>query len=260
MAQHMWTIRQEQVDIFEQGAWRSFEDEMVVHSKAFSPTLCRVIGDEQLRLAIRSAVNRASNYRFTCRGPIRLFIEMMFLCGSAFDTDPQYPEIGKVLNSAGDEMARAQRIHEGQLDYLETVSGLGAGNVRRALSGLLAFAREPLTISRNDLAAALVREMTRIFPQKVAYTGEGGLRTLIDEGFAEAQRYGLHEVRHQGLLVVLMFAFGHGCTNDPLYPWIGRTLQDEKIAGPAARAERLEKKSVTWLEHVLARPHQGGQT
>ena len=61
------------------------------------------------------------------------------------------------------------------------------------------------------------------------------------------------------MVVVLMFAFGHGCTDDPLYPWISRTLKNERIVDPAARAGRLEKKAVTWLEHVLARPQKGEQ-
>jgi len=50
-----------------------------------------------------------------------------------------------------------------------------------------------------------------------------------------------------------MFSFGHGCTDDPLYPWISRTLHDERIVNSEARAARLEKKAVTWLEHVNAR-------
>jgi hypothetical protein len=54
------------------------------------------------------------------------------------------------------------------------------------------------------------------------------------------------------MVVALMFAFGHGCTRDPLYPWISHTLADEKIVSPAARAERLEKKARTWLDHVIA--------
>ena len=48
-----------------------------------------------------------------------------------------------------------------------------------------------------------------------------------------------------------MFAFGHGCCEDPLYPWIARTLTDEKITDAEARAKRLEKKAITWLDHVL---------
>ena len=253
----MLIIRREQMEVFRREAASRFEDEMVVHSKLFSPRLCEVMGDEQLRAALRSAMNRAADYGFTCRGPIRLFIEMMFLCGSGFDTDPQYPDVGKVLRAFGDQMQRAEQIHEGYLDYLERVAGPGAANVRRALKELLILARAPLSLYSAELPASLVQEMTRIFPQKVAYTGEAALHTLIDEGMAKASKYGFSTARQQALLVVLMFAFGHSCTADDLYPWIARTLNDERITDPAARARRLEKKAVTWLDHVLAREEQG---
>lgn len=252
-------IRAEQMKVFEQGARRRFDEEMLVHGKSFSPRLCELIGDEQLRVALRSAMNRANGYGFTYRGPIRLFIETMFLLGSAFDTDPQYPAVSESLRASGDQMQRAEEIHEGLLDYLEKVSGPDAANVREALEQLSIFARMPITLSSNNLVAGLIQEMTRIFPRKAAYIGEAGLTTLIQEGIAEARKHDFSSVRQQTLIVVLMFAFGHGCTGDPLYPWIARTLQDPRIIGPAARAERLEKKAVTWLEHVLARDDPGQQ-
>jgi len=245
-------IRTEQMETFEQAARQRFEEEMVEHSKNFAPPICEVIGDDQLRVALRSAMTRAGSYGFTYRGPIRLFIEMMFLCGSSFDTDPQYPAIAGVLRSPADQMDRAEQIHQGFLDYLERVSGPGAENVHKALKDLLAFARTPVTFS-NDFASDLLREMRRIFPQKAAYVGEPGLRALIDEAIDEARQYHFPTNRETALLAVLKYGFGHGCTDDPLYPWISRTLRDEKIKDPAARAARLEKKSLTWLEHVVAR-------
>jgi hypothetical protein len=244
-------IRAEQMRAFEQASRRRFDEEMVEHSRNFSPRLCEVIGDAQLRLALVSAMGRAEGYGFTYRGPIRLFIEMMFLCGSAFDTDPQYAGVGESLRASGDQMQRAQQIHEKYLDYLEKVSGAGAANVRKALGDLLIFARGPITFS-SDFVAGMLEEMNRIFPQKAAYVGEAGLKTIIDEAITEARQYRFETARQSALLVVLKFAFGHGCTGDPLYPWIERTLKDERIAAPAARAERLEKKAVTWLEHVVA--------
>jgi hypothetical protein len=79
----------------------------------------------------------------------------------------------------------------------------------------------------------------------------------MKEALAEAEVYGFTTVRQQVLIVTLKFAFGHGCTDDPLYPWISRTLQDRKIKSPQARAARLEKKAVTWLEHVIADNERG---
>jgi hypothetical protein len=46
-----------------------FEDEMVVHSREFNPPLCKVLGEEQLRVALRAAIKRAGNCGFTHRGP-----------------------------------------------------------------------------------------------------------------------------------------------------------------------------------------------
>jgi hypothetical protein len=251
-------IRAEQMKVFEERAWQQFEEEMMAHSKDFSPRLCEVIGDEQLRVAVRAAIARAVDYGFTNRGPIRLFVEMMFLCGSLFDTDPQYPALGEALRSETDQMRRAEQIHDLHNAYLERVSGVGAVNVHTALRGLVAFARRPLTVSFDDLHGDMLLEMQHIFPQKVAFVPEEGLRALIDEGIAEAQRYSFEGVRPSVLLVVLKFAFGHGCTDDPLYPWIARTLKDQRIVGPEARATRLEKKALTWLQHVVANNEERG--
>ena len=250
----MWTIRQEQTEAFRQYHLQKFEDEMVEHSREFSPRLCRVLGDEQLRVALRSAMKHANNYGFTNKGPLRLFIEMMFLCGSAFDTDPQYAGVGDILRSPGDQMLRAEQIHQGSLAYLEQVSGRDGVNVRRALVEVSKLRQAPLMISGANFVADLLQEMRRIFPQKAAYIGETRLTSLIHEGIAESRTVGFSTIRQGTLIVVLMFAFGHGCTQDPLYPWISRTLRDHRIVGPTARADRLERKAFTWLSHVLARP------
>ena len=245
--------------VLEQAARRRFEDEMVVHSKEFSPRLCEVIGEEQLRVALRGAMARAANYGFTYRGPIRLFIEMIFLFGSAFDTDPQYPWAAKILRTTDGQMQRAEQIYAKVLDYLEKVSGPEDVNTRRALGSLRDLAQRPVTFSTNDFVPGMLREIQCGFPQKADYIGDRALTALIREGCAEARKY-CFPLRGEALVVTLMFAFGLGCTDDPLYPWISNTFKDERIMNPTARTERLERKAVTWLEHVLASPMEGAQT
>ena len=246
-------IRNAQMKALEEDGRRRFEEEMMAHSREFAEPICKIIGDEQLRIVLRSAMSRAADYGFTLRGPIRLFIEMTFLSGSGFDTDPQYPEVGKVLRASDHEMVRAEKIHQGYQDYLARVSGPRAANVHTALKGLLSFAQKPPIIPADNFVPFMLGEMRRVFPQKTAYVGEAALTALIHEAAAVAQKYEFPSVREQALIAVLMFAFGHGCTNDPLYPWISNTLRDSRIVDAAARARRLEKKAVTWLEHVVAR-------
>jgi hypothetical protein len=253
----MLTIRGEQLNVLEQAALRRFEDEIAVYSKELSPTLCRILGEKQLRVALRQAMDRAALYGFTNRGPMRLYIELAFFCGSDFDTDPQYPAIGELLRSSADQMQRAERIHEGYLDYLEGVSGPGNINVREALEALFAYAREQHAFYWDGLETTILRETNLLFPLRSAYVGEDGILGLVHEARAEAEKYGLGTARSVVLLTILKFAFGHGCTNDPLYPWISRTLKDGRIVSASARAARLERKAITWLGHVLARPRQG---
>lgn len=254
-------IRPEQMETLSKVPARAFEDEMVAHLAEYSPPLFKVIKEDQMRRAVHFGLSQAGEYELTLRGPIRLYLEMMLLFGSHFDTDPQYPWANEILSDhdSGSEMERAEQLYEKVLDYLEQVSGPDAANTRKALSELSVLAREPETLSANNLAADIRQEMTRVFPQKATYVGEEGIEALIREGIDEAQKYQFATVRGKALLVVLMFAFGHGCTDDLLYPWIARTLKDEKIINPAARAERLEKKAVTWLEHVLPSLVEGAQ-
>jgi len=256
----MFKIRPAQMEVLKDEALKRFENEMVLHSKEFSPRLSEVLGDKQLRVAIRQAMTRSDSYGFTNRGPIRLYIELMFLYGSDFDTDPQYPEMTEVLNAKNNQMQRAEKLYQGVLDYQEQVSGQNNVNVREALEALLIFAKMPVLVDENNFELEMLQELTRAFPQKVKYVGEEGLITLIREGRAEAQKHGFSALRGEAMMVILKFAFGHGCTDDPLYPWMSRTLKDERIKDSSARAKRLEKKAVTWLNHVLARPQQDVET
>lgn len=256
----MLRIRPEQMKVFEEAAWLSFEDEMVIHSREFNPLLCDVLDEEELRAALRQAIKRAIGYGFTCKGPIRLYIELMFLFGSRFDTDPQYPMLAELLNAPGFEMDRAGQLHKIVGDYLDKVSGENGIYEDRALERFSVVVREPIAYSSDELDETLVREMIRIYPQKAVLIGEEGLASLIREGRQEALKFGFNTVQGQAMIVRLMYGFGHGCTDDPLYPWISRTLKDGKIADPASRAKRLEKKALTWLDQVLERLHEGAQS
>lgn len=248
----MLQLREDQMERFRAAQAEQFERRMVAHAGDFAPDLYRVIGPEQMRLAIRPALDRGRAYGFTFCGPLRLFVEMTLLCGSGFDTDPQYPALRDALKAPADQMLRAQQLFELIVQQQSKVAGPDAENVFRALQTLWIIAREPNRYHLQHLDEQLLWDMTAIFPEKAAYVREPALRDLIASGRTEAVRYGFDTARAQALIPILMFSFGHWCANDPLYPWIARTLTDPKIVSPAARAKRLENKAVTWLDHVLA--------
>ena len=254
----MLVIRREQMNSLGQDFLRRFEDEMVCHGRDFSPRLSEVIGQEQLCIAVRSAIRRAGEYGFTQRGPVRLFVELTMLCGSAFDTDPQYDLLGKTLRGQGDQMSRAEQMFAVYVEYLETVCGVDNANVARALTNLMLFARTQMSFP-NGFDAGMLDYIAEIFPQKSVYTGEANMVRLIHHAAARARSFGFSTHRHSALLIALMVGFGHGCTEDPLYPWISRTLADPLIVDPVRRAERLEKQALTWLQHVLGERQARGR-
>lgn len=237
-----------------------FVSEMVEHSRGWAPRLCGTISEPQLRLAVQQIIEAGCRHDLTHRGPLRLCVETMFVFGSGFDSDPQCPQLGQILRDAGPQSERAEALYERVVEYLEEVSGEQASNVHVAMRNLLTFAQSPIRFADSQFAGGMVWAMGTIFPQKAAYVGEANLHRLVEEARSIADQHGFVDIRAKALLAALMFAFGHGCTEDPLYPWIAATLADDRIVDPAARAQHLERKTMTWLEHVLADHHAGNPT
>ena len=250
----MLIIRKEQMEAFEQSAIRNFENEMVRHMKKFSPLHCKVIGDNGVREVIRLGIDRAEKYSLTNRGPVRFYIELMFMFGSDFDTDPQLPWAGKILNDpmAMDQMEQADQVHEKTTDYLDNVAGPVNAYTLDALRGIRRAASEDVTFSGEAFESGMLSQMKRMYPQKCKYVGDAPLRMLIQRGIELATTSSVTTTRGVALFVVLMFALGHGFSDDPLFPWASRTLKDPKIVDPDKRAQRLEDKAITYLDRVLA--------
>lgn len=231
---------------------------MVAHLAGFSPPLFKTLGEAQMRVAVRFGVDRAAAHDFTLRGPVRLYLEMMLLFGSHFETDPQYPWAAELLkNRDVEQMQRAESLYEKTVDYREKVVGPDDAYALKALRNISMLAQQPLLIPSEEFVAYMRQEIARAYPQKAAYVGPEGIDALIRKGMDGARRQRFSTTRGAALIVVLMLAFGHGCGADPLYPWINKTFKDESLIDPEARAKRLEKKALTWLEHVLTHFEKG---
>ena len=87
----MLSIRPEQMAAFEQAALKRFEDEMLAHIKTYFPNHWRIIGEAQLRKVIQYSVSQAEQYGLTTQREVCLYLNLMLLLGSDFDTDIQLP-------------------------------------------------------------------------------------------------------------------------------------------------------------------------
>lgn len=249
----MLIIRDAQMDLFKRAAMGTFEDEMVTHSREFSPRHCRVIGETNVRSAVGTAIERGMSYGFTQHGPLRLYIELMWMFGSAFDTDPQLPWANEILTAGElpDQMDRAQSLYERVLRYLQDVCGPGHVNSLRAMEDIIALYSARVHFSDADLESEVLANMNRVYPSKFSHAGEGAFRQIIEKSCDKALAYGMTSAHARSLVCMLMFVAGHGFDEDPLFPWASHTLRDAKINDAEARARRLQKKSIAYLKGVL---------
>lgn len=245
----MWTIRQEQVDAFRQAALQQFEDQMVKHLERFSPQHCKVAGEPAVRQVIRLGIEQARQYGFTNRGPVRFYIELMFMFGSYFDTDPQYPWGQAVLTHPenADQAQRADSLYAAMNRYLEEVSGHDHCYLIDAMRRFQQLRIDDFFASRESLEASIRAKLDYVYPQRCQYLGEQILISMIRFGFQLAEKYGLGNDRGKVLMTSFTFAMGHGFANDPLYGWVSRRLTDSRWPTPAARIEELYSKGILYL-------------
>ena len=246
-------IRNEQFETLEDSLTGEFENEMLQHVREFTPRHCKVMDEAGLRGVIRRSVRKARQYGFTNRGPVRLFIDLTFMFGSDFDTDPLLSWAGEILKTGGpaDQMNRAEQLHKKALAYSETTAGPDFKYAKEAFKRARAVRYEDLTVHPDDFESSCVAKLRDGYPQKFEHAGEEAVRTSVRDALGKVAAYSISSRQGEMLFVILAFAIGHGFAEDPLFPWISRTLKNESIRDPNKRVERLYSKTMTYLDHVI---------
>ena len=250
----MMLVRAPQLEAFRVAAELQFIDEMTAYLRRFSPPLYRTLGDERAEEVVRRGVARAVEFGFTKRGPVRLFLELEWIFGTGFDTDPQIPWAGEVLSdpTIEDEMYRAGRLEQLCIRFLDEVHGPEGRHADEALRRLEADARGWL-FHEGSWRAEVEVALRAAFARKAEYIGARAISEILDLAELRAKElFGPDELRGRCVLAILMFSFGSGCLEDPLYPWIGATASNARVKDARRRAKALERKSILWVKAVNA--------
>jgi hypothetical protein len=245
------TVQSKLLQAFERSAFEGFVEEMIERAWQYSPRLCGTLKDEELELAVRSAIDRAGRHGFAQRGSARFFLQTSIALGSAFDDDPQYPWAAETLASDvfWSPMDKADALHARVVKYVERVEPTS----RDALLRLRALAGGPLALHDVSLAHDIAQILREAHPAKAEALGDAALDRLVEAGLRKSEALGFAAPRARLLVVTLMFVVGHAFDRDPFLPWIARTLEPERGAADdrARVAERLERRAMIWIEAVL---------
>jgi hypothetical protein len=252
-------IRTAQVEAFEQVRLPEFEDHMVEHMREFSPLHSKSLGEEGMRVLIRTGMERAKKHGFTQRNTVGFYLETNILLGIDFDTDPQYPWAGQILRAATtpDQTQRADRLHARLIEMLDVAGGPERQFAREALHRARKIPFQATPVGSSQFEQEAIRSMRSTHPEKADYVGEEAMRGLIPRAIEEARKHAVATDAGVCLFLGLMFAVGHGFTGDPKYPWVAGTLANGAITDPDKRVERLYSKTMTYLDKVLE--HLEGQ-
>ena len=85
----MFTLRSHHTEAFDQDIRRRFENRMVAHVNQFFPEKCNALGEEGVRSWIAHGIEKAGSYGIITERDVCKYIDIMFVYGRDFDTDPQ---------------------------------------------------------------------------------------------------------------------------------------------------------------------------
>lgn len=250
----MIPIRQDQLEMFRRRARDRFDAELARHFLATYPYECREAGGEAAVLElVRRGVDRAADHGYTAQRQAGLYIGLTFMLGADFDSDPQIPWAGRMLDDASveDPEDRILRLYAAAVDFLRATAGDGCRHLVRALVRIKGFdlgaVPEPLGDSWED---DLLKRLRAFFPEKYDVQGEEANRELVRQAGALAGELGFEGGRAVTAVGALMFMLGSGFHRDPLYPWAARALAG---GGPEPeRVARLHREALAHLERSLA--------
>ena len=99
----------------------SFGDYMLKLLYALFPEKYEAVGDPNTRQLIRQGYQTARGYYLTGEQGIAVYVSLMFMLGSGFDSDPQYPWAATVLNDASltDPAKKGDLLHQEAKAHLE---------------------------------------------------------------------------------------------------------------------------------------------
>jgi len=250
----MMRVRDKQLEQLENAfEFKQFEEDMVIHLREFVPKHSEVIGEEWVRRSIRFGIQRAGCYGVVNPGLLRFYVELMFMFGGMFDTDPLFPWAGHILcdTTIIDEMTRMDRLYDATQEYLNATGRLGRPVALPMLCRLKQIRVEDFSATNACFDDIVVDALTSIEPQRCAYLGDSLLRQLVRSAPEVAARHDLAPDPGIFLIACIMFVCGHGFAEDPTFPWLRATLHHPAIKDPSTRAVRLQRRIEAYVDRAL---------
>ena len=254
------TITDQQLKILEPYAYENYITELVEHCDKKFPHLRKTMGEEKLRQTLRQSVEKAKKNGFTQRGPVRFYIEMLIIFGWDFESDPQYPWIKESLQNNQDlsNFDASMELYREVDKYLDNIYGENNKHLVAVADKLQQLTLDNAKVTEKHFMQDILTLLEEIYPQKYHLAEREQLKKLVEKGIQKSRNdYQFEQLNHIGLVILLMFSFGHEFDHNPFYQWAtveksnrykeGTLIIDyqEKVA------RKLESRSKIWLSAAM---------
>lgn len=250
----MFQIREEQMAVLEETALKNFEDWMVGHLREHFPDPCQALGEAQVREVIRCGNERAEEYGLSTRHEVCLYIDLMFMLGSGFDTDFQLPWAGSILrdDAITDPNERIETLYDRAMEYLDVVAPEETTHSPAFYRAARKLTCKGMRLRlEGHLVGGLNRIISVLWPEKRGLMESADVHNLFSEARREAESYGITNGVDIGIFAVLMFSLGHRFDQDPIYPWASEALADEEAESSTEKMRNTFEAAKGYLEAVL---------
>lgn len=191
------------------------------HLRSQLPALTATATPEQLAQAAAAGVQSARGHGFNRRPQVYFMVQLSSALGSHFDTDPQYEWLRPLLdNEAGLPATHRSRVMGWHLDaFRARAYGSHPAMVRMALARLVALDQQALARVGESLDSEGLCLLSALFPRRLDYMDRDATYHLLNAARRGAAMHGGGHTA-AGLLLLLMFLFGHQVLHDPLRLWL----------------------------------------
>jgi len=249
----MLIIKPEQISSFFQAAHSGFLAETLAQMKNRTPKSCLNISDSVLHSAILQGLEKAESYGFTLAGTIRFYIETSFILGAGFDSDPQFPWAGEILQdpSITDEVWLADALHDELEKYMREVLGENRENLKLALLATSRVARQKINWQKELNEQRLTELAEWLYPQKIKALNQDAHHEIYRRSQETAGERGIRN--HYGIVLCyfLNLFCGHKCAVDPLFPWLTEVIT-HKAESVDEQVRLVGRTAFTYLNNSIS--------
>jgi hypothetical protein len=217
------------------------------------PRHARLLGHNGIKSVLRLGADNARAFGLSNPGLLGTYIELMFLLGSHFDSDPWVPWAGQILRDPAIDapLTRAQRLYEHMNWFRDNVTGSDREFEHQALSERHNLFRDDVPPGDPRFSSAWMTAIYQVHPRRAAILGDARLGTLLSVATEAALQNGVGTPRGVCLWAFLMLTRGHKFAVDPLMPWTKEALAERAGETLSQRAERFEAAFERYRAHVL---------